>query len=71
MGFGGHRRFPGQQRNFGSKQPSVSDSTASMKMMLSSARSLDGITVEQLTRMYRVTPQIAEYELTIARQKRA
>jgi hypothetical protein len=71
MGFGGYRRFPGQQRNFGSKQPSVSDSTASMKMMLSSARSLDGITVEQLTRMYRVTPQIAEYELTIARQKRA
>lgn len=70
MAVGGQRRYPGQQRHFGAKQPSVSDSTASLKMMLASARSLDGITVEQLTRMYRVSPQVAEYELTIARQKR-
>ncbi len=63
--------YPGQRKHFGSKQPSVSDSLASMKTFLVTARSIDGVTVEQLRRMYRVDQRTAEYELTLAMQRRA
>lgn len=47
--------------------------TAQLKSLLYSCRpeQLSTYTVEQLTRMYRVDTRVAEYELTIARQKRA
>lgn len=49
----------------------VATARAQLKAMLANARSLDAFTVESLIRSYRLSPKEIEYELAIARQKRA
>jgi Mor family transcriptional regulator len=44
---------------------------AQAQMFLSSARSIDGATVESLARQYRLSEKRAEYLLTIETQRRA
>ena len=48
----------------------VAAARAQLKAMLANARSLDHLTIEQLSRSYRVSPKEIQYELTVARQKR-
>jgi hypothetical protein len=56
---------------WGPPKPTKGGNTAALKMLLSGARSLDGFTVDQLVRCYGVDRKVTEYELTVARQKRA
>jgi hypothetical protein len=63
--------YRGPKRHFGSKQPSVANAIASMKTMLVTAKSIETMTVEDLMRRFRVDRKTAEYELTIAKQRRA
>ncbi|SNT15785.1 hypothetical protein SAMN06295912_15010 [Sphingomonas laterariae] len=53
------------------KQITQAQALAQLKSLLTSARSIDQFTVDSLGRMFRVPPKQIEYELTIARQKRA
>lgn len=43
---------------------------AGAQLFLSGARTLDHVTVESLARQYGLSPKIADYMLTIARQRR-
>lgn len=49
----------------------VATARAQFKAMLANARSLDNMTPESLVRSYRLSLKEIEYELTIAKQKRA
>lgn len=49
----------------------VAQARAQFKMMLAMTQNLDGLTVDRLIRSYRLPAKEIEYELTIARQKRA
>jgi len=49
----------------------VATARAQFKAMLANARSLDHMTPESLVRSYRLSLKEIEYELTIAKQKRA
>lgn len=60
-----------RQTQFGSKQPSKVSQHAAMLTYLATARSLDGVTAETLAHRHRVTVKVAEYELVMARQRRA
>ena len=59
-------------RRYARKPPAVDGqkSRAGAQLFLAGARSLDHITAESLARQYRLSPKIAEYMLTIARQRR-
>lgn len=43
---------------------------ASAQLFLTGARSLDGVTAEGLARQYQLSRKLAEYMLTIERQRR-
>lgn len=53
------------------REISCAQSKSAMIQMLYSARSIDNLTVADLLSRYQVDRRVAEYELTIARQKRA
>jgi hypothetical protein len=56
---------------WGAPKPTKASQLAAFKSLIAGARSLDGFTPESLARMYGVDRKVAEYELTVARQKRA
>lgn len=62
---------PFTRQSFGSKQPSQADRRVQLKMMLASARSIDGLTVESLRRMYGLSEKETTYELLCEQGRRA
>lgn len=62
-----------RRRGFGSKRISSRGSLAQLRLLLSGCTdgALNSFTVDRLAAMYDVAPKELEYELTIARQKRA
>lgn len=58
------------RRNAGESAITMATARAQLKSMLANARSLDAMSVEVLSRSYRVPVKEIEYELAIARQKR-
>lgn len=48
----------------------VASARAQLKLLLANARTLDHLTVETLTRSYRVPPKEIEYLLALERQHR-
>lgn len=62
---------PFTRQSFGSKPPSQADRRTQLKMLLASARSIDGFTVESLRRMYGLPEKETEYELTCEQGRRA
>ena len=74
--------YPGApRRRLGPKKPTRADhegrtprgmkALASVRTFIARCPSLDNITPLQLTHMFKVSEKIAEYELTVARQRRA
>ena len=59
------------RNRFGSKTVTQAGALAALRGLLCSARSIDDLTPDRLVSMYRVDRQTAEYELTMARQRRA
>lgn len=55
------------------KQETVQSATSRLKHLLMNCtdKALAGFTVDQIASFHRVPVQVAEYELTIARQRRA
>lgn len=60
-----------RQRSFGKDAMTGAQALTQLKVMLASAQSLDPFTPELLVRTHKVSLKVAEYELQIARQKRA
>lgn len=62
-----------RRRALPQKEVTAAQAKIQLMTLLYSARpaALAALTVESLCRMYRVPPKVVEYELQIARQKRA
>lgn len=68
---GAPRRWPGQQRHFGSKQPAKVDQLAQLKSLISGCRRLDALPDHRsLANMYRQDPKLVECLIGAERRRR-
>ncbi len=62
--------YRGQRRHFGPRAPTRPEALASLRTYLASARSIEGVTAAQLVQRFRVTADVAKYELLMAEGRR-